>query len=104
VGVQQDCQFSRLGDPRAKRSSADTDSLCRGRVGTRCSGIHFKGTTASGVFLPDTTQPALVRRQGFKRTYGLFQPSETKTVISSSKGAVSAGFHIEFTLNNGYGL
>jgi hypothetical protein len=44
--------------------------------------------------LPDTTHPALVRRQGFRSTYGLFEPSDTKTVISSSNGAVSAGFHI----------
>jgi hypothetical protein len=64
------------------------------RVGSRCRGIHFSGTTASGVFLPDTTHPAFVRRHGFRSTYGLLQPSETKTVISSSNGAVSAGFHI----------
>jgi hypothetical protein len=44
--------------------------------------------------LPDTTHPALVRRQGFRSTYGLLEPSDTKTVMSSSNGAVSAGFHI----------
>jgi hypothetical protein len=42
--------------------------LCRVRAGSRCNGIHFKGTTASGVFLPDTTQPAFVRWHGFRRT------------------------------------
>jgi hypothetical protein len=80
----------------------------RGCAGSRCNGIHFKGTTASGVFLPDTTQPAFVRWHGFIRKYGLLQPSETKTVISSSKGAVSAGFHIhDFSAlypNNSCGL
>jgi hypothetical protein len=49
---QLPCQFY----PRAKRWSADTTRLCRVRAGSRCNGVHFKGTTASGVFLPDTTQ------------------------------------------------
>jgi hypothetical protein len=50
------------------RWSADATRLRRVRAGSRCNGIHFKGTTASGVFLPDTTQPAFVRWHGFRRT------------------------------------
>jgi len=40
-------------------------------------------------FCPTLPNPPSSRWHGFIRTYGLLQPSETKTVISSSKGAVS---------------
>jgi hypothetical protein len=49
-------------------------------------GLHLTGVTASGVLLPELTQPAAVSLLGLRRVYGLPRPSVTCRLTSSSRG------------------
>jgi hypothetical protein len=63
-------------------------------------GLHCKGVTASGVPLPELTQPAAVSLNGPLSKYGL-PPSVTISDTSWPTGAVSIGFQPNLSENMG---
>jgi hypothetical protein len=61
-------------------------------------GLHCKGVTASGVPLPELTQPVAVSLNGPLSKYGL-PPSVTISATSWPTGAVSIGFQPNLSEN-----
>jgi hypothetical protein len=90
VGVANDVAARhRVGVPRCRETAG-----CHRGGGEPWYGLQRTGVTASGVPLPELTQPAAVSLLGFRRVYGLPRPSVTWRVTSLSRGALLIGFQL----------